>query len=249
MTREKKLSSSSMLIELASRLVYSLLRAAVRVAARFRMPMDRFVQLSQVAYFEEHRHRAPKDLARVAQALDLSLRTAGTLNRRGKKDEFFRPEREIEPLRRVAAALKRGPKTQRALEQSLTDIEPPQLQRALEVLLENEWVEQQGQRYALRSGIRSYVHDDMGRRIDGLNRQMDVLASSVWARFVTQDERPGLGRTWVFSAREEDLAPMFEKTVHNLRHQAIDLEEKALKEGGGQQYGITIALAPMKEEE
>ena len=249
MTQEKKLSDSTLLIELASRLVYSLVRSAVRVAARFKMPMDRFMQLCQVAYFEEHRRRYPKDLSKVAQALDLSLRTAGTLNRRGKREEFFKPETEIEPLRRVAAALKRGPKSLPQLQRSLSDIEPALLSRALAVLVDSAWVEKKGGRYALRPGFRSHVHDELPRRIDGLNRQMDVLAASVWARFVTLDERPGLGRTWVFTAREEDLSPAFEKTVLDLRHNAIDLEEKAEREGSGQQYGVTIALAPMKEEE
>src|SRR5438874_39085 len=92
---------------LALRLVYSLLRAAVRIAARFGLAMDRLLDLAQLAYFEEHRRRAPRDLAQVARQLDLSVRTTGTLHRRFKSD-FFAAEREVEPVRRATAVLLKG---------------------------------------------------------------------------------------------------------------------------------------------
>lgn len=233
------------IVELSSRLVYSLLKAAVRVAAGFGMPLQRLTQLAQTAYFEELRRTNPRDLQAVADQLGVSVRTAGTIHRR-LKGAFFAPENEVAPLRAVTGALLSGARTQAELA-TATDLDDDALRRALRLLGEHGWVEREGPRFRVATGIRSFVTDETMRRVDGLNNQMDVLAGSVWARFV--DPKPGAGaRTWVFAARPQDFEQLMADTVHRMRHDAVDLEERALPGPGWVRFGVTVAFAPVLEE-
>lgn len=238
--------NSEELVELSSRLVYSLLKAAVKMAARFDMSMDRMLQLAQLAYFEELRRGAPRDLGAVAKRLGLSLRSVSSLNRRFKKD-FFKPETEIAPLRDLTRALLRGPQTLEALS-AATEHEAEKLERGLRLLQENGWVHQDGEQYVMSAGLRSFMDDTMKRRIDGLNNQMEIIASSVWARFVDAEETAA-GRSWAFAAEPKALKSMFEKLTRNIRLDAIDVEEQALQKDVFDRYGITIAVAPLPDEE
>jgi hypothetical protein len=236
------------LVEQSSRVVYSLLKLVVRTAARFRLPIDRLIELTRLAYFEELRRQAPRDLDFVARSLGVSYRTAVNLNRAARAD-FFRPEKEIEPLRRVCAVLVGQALTRQALTEALDDLDDVTIDRALALLEDSGWITRDAEeRYALGATLRSYVSDDLSRRIDGLNNHMEVLADSVWARFVEGAPETALGRTWVFVGRPEDVAAFARKTALAVRHDAVDVEETALKEGGKQRFGVTLAFAPIKED-
>ncbi|MFT7581990.1 MAG: hypothetical protein ACI9MR_003671, partial [Myxococcota bacterium] len=69
-----------------------------------------------------------------------------------------------------------------------------------------------------------------------------------WARFVEGAPDTALGRTWVFVARPEDVEAFARKTALAMRHEAVDLEEAALKHGERRRFGVTVAFAPIKEE-
>src|SRR5207244_4324877 len=144
---------------------YSLLRAAVRIAARFGLAMERLLDMAQLAYFEEHRRRAPRDLAQVARQLDLSVRTTGTLHRRFKSD-FFAAEREVEPVRRATAVLLKGERTAEQVCAALRDLEREQVARALRFLVDSGWASEKDGRFRLGTGVRSFVSDELVRRID-----------------------------------------------------------------------------------
>ncbi len=234
------------LVAHSSRIVFSLLRAAVRVAAGFGMPLTRVVQLTQLAYFAELRRDRPRDLAGIAEQLGVSLRTAGTLNRK-LRTGFFAPENEVEPMRTVTAALLGSDLRLDELVHA-TGLDEPTLARATRLLVEHGWVQDDGGVLRMRRGVRSFVAPDASRRIDGLNNQMDVLASSVRHRFAAEPAPTAAGRSWVFAAQRADFTGFVDETVAHMRHRAVDLEEAALRRGTLERYGVTIAFAPVQEE-
>ena len=240
---------SEAVVGLSGRLLFSLLRGAARLAARFHLPLDRFTELAQLAYFQEHRKRSPRDLSAVADELGVSLRTAGTLNKKLKGD-FLAPELEVEPLRALTDVLLDGPRTRQELTDHLDDEDAARISRALELLIDNGWLEVTGddERYALQTELRSFVSDDIDRRIDGLNHQLDILVSSVRERFIAGNDQTARARSWFFAAREEDVPKFIEQTVRELRHGAIDLEESALTSGDYRRFGVTVAITPVEEE-
>ncbi len=233
--------------ELPSRLVFSLLQAAVRVAARVHMPLDRITDLLRTAYFLEYRRRHPRDLATVAEQLGVSLRTAGTLNRT-LKDDFFAPENRVEPLRLVTGALLGQARSEEELEQ-LIGLELPEVRRAIVHLEEVGWArKREDGRVELSGTFRSYLADDRQARVDGINHQMSILADSVWSRFIKRDDATAGARSWAFAAKPEAVEAAMQRMFQSLRAEAISMEEAALQEGAGKRYGITVAVAPLEDE-
>ncbi len=231
---------------LPARLVFSLMQAAVRVAARVHMPLKQLQELVRTAYFLEHRRNHPRDLVSVADKLDVSLRTAGTLNKQ-LRDAFFRPEREVEPIRSVTTALLGGPLSRAGLEEE-TELEGPELERALTHLGELGWIDIGDDGVVrLSRTLRSWVADDLEKRVDGINHQLSVIAEGVWSRFVRHDTATSGGRTWTFAVREEDLGPLVDRVIAVLRAEAVAAEEAAMADdGGGTRVGMTVAIAPMR---
>jgi len=229
-------------VELENRLVFSLLKAAVRVAARAGLSMRSVVDHADLAYFEEIRRGHPQDLAAVADRLGLSLRTAGSLNRR-LKGAFFAPESEVAPLRQVCALLTPGPRTLAELARAAPELDAKQLRRALRAAGKRGWVRREGERYVLATRLRSHLDDMLGPRIDALNNQMEILAESVWARFIAGEAASAVGRSWTFAARPQEIEAFIDKTIRDLRLGAVTLEESALRTGTPHRYGATIAFA------
>ena len=235
-------------VELSSRLVYSLLKAAIRIAARVKMPMAQITSLAQLAYFEELRRKSPRDMNQVAKDLNVSLRTAATLSKR-LKGEFFAPESEIEPLRRVTGILTEGEADLEQIAARTPDLDRAQIERALSVLTNNGWVRNDEERYALTGPIRYHVDEGLDRKIDGLNNQLEVIADSVWARFVERDESAAGARTWTFMARREEIAPFMDKLISDVSHGAVDLEDHAIAKDIFERHAITLAIASVDEED
>lgn len=233
-------------VALPARLVFSLLQAAARLAARVAMPLGQLTDLMRTAYFLELRRRHPRDLATVAEHLGVSIRTAGTLNRELKGD-FFTPETAVEPVRRVTTALLGRPLSYDALATE-TGLEPAEVKRAVAQLVELGWVEVAGEVVALSTSLRSYVTDDLQRRIDGVNHQLAVIADSVWARFVRGNAETAAGRTWTFVARPEEVEAALATTLTQLREQAVALESSALASGARERFALTVAVTPIEED-
>ncbi|MCB9680981.1 MAG: hypothetical protein H6733_05865 [Alphaproteobacteria bacterium] len=249
MSKKGSTSPAHAAVELPARLVFSLLEGAVRVAARVEMPLARLTDLLRTAYFLEYRRRNPRDLGVVADKLGVSLRTAGTLNRT-LKEAFFAPETEVEPIRQVTGALL-GQALDVASLVAQTDLDESAVRRAVTHLVEVGWVEPvagAADTYALSGTLRSFVTDDLQRRVDAINHQVSIVADSVWERFVKGGTQPAGARSWSFAARPEDVAEAIERTFAGLRAEAVGMEEKALAEGTGARFGITVAVAPLEEE-
>ncbi len=232
---------------LTSRLVFSLLHAAVRLAARVQLPLDRLTELLRTAYFVEYRRRHPRDLAAIADKLGVSLRTAGTLNR-SMNDAFFAPETRVEPIRLVTGALLGAPRTPETLVH-LTGLDAPEVDRVLKHLAEVGWVEATGDEVALSGSFRSHLAEDLGARVDAINHQMSVVADSVHQRFLLADGPPAGARTWSFAARPEQVVPMIDRVFATLRQEAMALEAQALHDPEPARFGLTVAIAAQPPEE
>ena len=235
------------LVELSSRLIYSLFTAAVKTAARFKMPMSRLIDLLQMAYYEELRRKNPRNLNKVAKELGQSLRTAGILSKR-YKEEFFQPENDIKPLREITALLTSGAKSKEVILEKLKHQDADNVERALEFLLGNGWLKTEGDTYQINTQLRSYIDDNWQRRIDGLNHQMEVIGNSVWNCFLEGNSETASARSWTFAAKPEDFVEMMNKSCQQIRHNAIDVEDTALNDGIDQRYAVTIAFTPVKDE-
>ena len=90
--------------------------------------------------------------------------------------------------------------------------------------------------------------DDLAARIDGLNRQMDVVAATVWHRLVEPGARPALARTFVFHASDRDLQAMIDIVSQELRERAIAADAAFDATGDGARVGLTFAAAPLEED-
>jgi hypothetical protein len=240
------LEESNDLSKLAPRLVFSLFRAAVHVAARFRLPLDRFLELARLAYFEHLRVRSPRDLKTVAESLGVTYRTAVNFNRKLRGD-FLLQEQNVEVLRRIAMFLRNGDCTVMQLYQELNDADADNIRHALTLLIECGWVTEIEGRYRLQQTDRSYLSDDIDHRVDALNHQMEIFSQSVWQRFVDSDDLAA-GRTWVFEADPERFAEFISTSMTTLRQSAVAEEEHALRGGTKQQFAITCAFTPLLEE-
>lgn len=241
------LGKATQAVELPARLVFSLLQAAVRLAARVHMPLDRITDLLRTAYFLEHRRKHPRDLQVIADKLGVSLRTAGSLNKQ-LKEPFFAPETEVEPIRIITGALLGAPSSIEGLA-AITQLDIVEVRRAIKHLQELGWVDVDEHEVARLAGtLRSFVTEDLQRRVDGVNHQLAIIADSVWARFARGEDDTAGARSWSFAARPEDVEAAMERTFKALRAEAVEMEEAALEQGGGARYGITVAFAPREEE-
>jgi hypothetical protein len=232
---------------LTSRLVFSLLHAAVRLAARVQLPLDRLTELLRSAYFVEYRRRHPRDLAAIADKLGVSLRTAGTLNR-AMNDAFFAPETRVEPIRRVTGALLGASRSPEELVR-LTGLEAPEVDRVLVHLTEVGWVDLGEGNVTLSGSFRSHVAEDLGARVDAINHQMSVVADSVHQRFLLGGVATAGARTWSFAARPEQVGEMMDRVFQTLRAEAVALENDAMHDAHPARFGLTVAIAAQPPEE
>lgn len=237
-------------LEAQQRLVFSLLKPAVRLCRRFRIPLKQFEALCRLAYFEEHRRRGGMTHAEMAKAFGLSLRTIGNLERQYRSN-FFAPEDELERRRRIEGVLRGGPATAAAVAAALR--EPAgDVERLLVSLTAAGRVRvEPGSApplYRLDHRFRSLVRSDFLARIDGLNHQLDVIGAAVRGRLLG-GAGPALARTLSFIGRPEDVERFCKSLVDTLRRGCGEVEEQALQAGGYAEYGVTLALAPTSEDE
>ena len=164
------------------------------------------------------------------------------------RSNFLAPEAEVEAFRRIEAALAQTPCTLAEVS-ARTGLQTEDVERRLSGLLAaGRVLEQADGQFALDRRFQSLVRDDLKARVDGLNHQLDVVLAAVQARFLSPS-REAMARTLDFVVRPEDVPALADTIVRMLRTQVIDAEEAALKQGGFEGYGVTIALGPLPAED
>jgi hypothetical protein len=233
--------------EYKQRVVYSLLRAAARVGLRLGLPLGQMGELMQMAYFQEARERQDLKLDAIAALFGKSLRTVSSLHHRFRTD-FFVPEREVALRRALAAVVDHAPADQARLLLAFPQAEPRVLQAALDDLVREGVLVREGEQYRRNPDAHEFTSQDIQGRIDGLNRQMDILAETVWQRLISGSEQ-GLARTYVFHASERDWQELLEAVQLLVRDRAVAADRSAAQTGQGQRLGFTFAAALLPEDE
>lgn len=235
-------------LEVKQRIVYSLLRAAARVGLRLKVPIDTVEALLQMAYFQEARERHGLKLDAIAELFGKSLRTVSTLHHRFRGD-FFAPERDLAFRRAIAAIVNHAPADAARLQAAFPDVSNVELVAAIEDLVREGRILKDGDRWRRNPDAHEFLGTDLRGRIDGLNRQMDVVAAAVWHRLVAPSARPAQTRNYVFDGTDADLQGIVEAVDAVVRERAIAADRRVESGGGGGRLGFTFAAAPLDEEE
>ena len=233
-------------MELKQRVVYSLMRAAARVGVRVRMPLKQASSLLQMAWFQEAREARGLTLDAIADLFGTSLRTVSTLHHRYRSD-FFAPEQEVALRRAIAALVNHAPATEDRLRSAFPDVSAAQLAVALDDLVREGTLATEGDLFVRNPEAHEFFGADRAARIDGLNRQLDVLADTVWHRLV-DDDAAARARTLVFRASPEDLAALVQDLEALVRERAIAADNAVDEAGEGIRVGVTFAATPLSEE-
>ncbi len=202
MSEEGDISSQ----ELKSRVVYSLLLSAVKLANLFGMPLKDVTGWVETAYFREVRSRGGT-LKETALQLGVSQRTAVRLSKQLRESFFFLPEVSHNLQRRLEFMLGAQPMGVARLKQVMPEVEPEQIEASLESLLsQGRILEVPGRTmmYRSASNMRHLPRDTWMSRIGGLNSFVENLASATYGRFFKQEDKT-FARTVSFSVRPEDL--------------------------------------------
>ncbi len=231
------------------RVVYSLLRGAVRVSLRLQLPMDAVVELLRMAYFQEARDVKGLDLAVIAELFGKSLRTVSSLHHRYRED-FFAPEREVAFRRELAAALAAGPRTRDELGEAFADRGAAELEAALaDLVRDGRVLRADGRWHRNPEDHDFFAGADASARIDGLNRQVDILTETAWARLLApQAPRSALARSYVFAATPDDFAALQEELLAFLRARAIAVDAAAHEQGVHNRTALTLAATVLEDE-
>ena len=233
-------------LEYKHRVVYSLLRAAVRVGFRLHLPLAQMVDLLEMAFFQEARETRGLELAQIARLFGRSLRTITTLNQRFRGD-FFAPEHDVQLRRDLAAALAARPQTEAELRESFDQPESV-ITAAIEDLVRGRRILRDGDQLRRNPEDHDFFDEtNLVGRIDGLNRQMDVLADTVWRRLIEPEGGTAAARSYVFAARGDDFDALVADVLAVLQARAIAADASAQEKGSGKRRGITIAATDLED--
>lgn len=234
-------------IELQRRLVFSLLRPAVRLCRCFGLPLKQLEELARLAYYEELKQEPAATQAELARLLDLSLRTIGNLERQHRGD-FLAPAHALALTRQAEEALDQGPLTAAEVAERVPDLSPADAARVLAGLTgagrARRLPDTEPPRFELNRSFVSLYRNELQARIDGLDHQLEVVVNAVRARFL-EEGRPSAARTLSFVASAEGMTRLIDELIRLLRERCSDTEEEALRAGAYERYGVTLAVAPM----
>ncbi len=242
--------SSESDVELAAtlprRVVFTMLRGAMRIAARLGMPLSDLLELTRLAYLQEQQRRIPRSLAGISRALNLSVRQVSNLKKQ-LGTVFTEPDETIAPYRAIGAELMKRPQLESELCSTLSQFDPHTLRSATRAMRKLHWLSENEQGFLqLKPGLRVHTSETTERRLDGLAQQLELLADGAWTAFTGRDDLYARGRSWVFRACPTALRQIGEETLQNLRHQIADLEHEAERQRGGSLCGITVMVSDLR---
>jgi hypothetical protein len=239
--------------ELQERVIYSLLRPAVRLARLFKVPLKDVVTWVELAYFHELKD-AGFTQRDSASLFDVSTRKVAQLAARLKQN-FFKPEQDEELPRRIEFMLWAGPESEGRIHQSLPGHSKEEVRHALELLVEQERAVRIDGRTVYyevpRLEFRLY-QDHWMAKIDGLNNHLFSVLDSVFGRFFPPDNQPdderALARTLNFRIRNQDideLRKLYEEVIFP-RLRDLDEAAKAASDEDDEsvEMGLSINWAP-----
>ena len=130
--------------------------------------------------------------------------------------------------RDLAGAVASGPRTHDELCNQFSDFKPIELATALEDLLRERRILRDGELLRRNPEDHDFFSEsDIIARVDGLNRQMDIVAEAVWQRFLeVEGDKPAMARSYVFAGSKPEFEAMMNGGyVHTDR--AIEVDDAA----------------------
>lgn len=234
--------------EMQLRLVYSLIKPAVRAAARFGIPIRSLGEMVRLAYFE-HLSRSGMSVGDIAKRFGQTPRHMRSLAQRLKAD-FFRAERDVGLAREVEALVAERSPSEDDLIAALPTWDAAEVRAAVAELVGEERIERGGD--GRLHMARQYVvlrSDEFHHRIDSLNHLMDGTWRAVLHRLVYDDRETALMKTISFSALPGELVDFIRRLEGELRRELAALDESASFQGkADSRYTMALTLAPVGEE-
>jgi ParB-like chromosome segregation protein Spo0J len=220
------------------RLVYSLLKPAVAMAARFHVPMRTLAELLRLAYFEVLRREGLSQAA-VGERLGQTARHMRTLESRLKGD-FFTAEAEVGLVREVESEVARSSPTAKQLAAALPGWSEDDVERAVTTLVEEGRVVRDKTRLKIAQRYLVLGSDKFHHRVDALNHFLGGVTQAVLQRLLFDERDEAMVKTISFVARPARLQEFLRTLEANLRREIAALEEDASFEGEGQRYVLGV---------
>lgn len=218
--------------ELQTRVIYSLVTSAVKLAHAFGLPLKELLRSVETAYFREVRESGAT-LSETADALGVSQRTAVRLSKQ-LRDAFLLPEISHNLPRRIEILLDTRPMGVARLVQLLPNVSQDHVRGVLEGLVAAGRLREVPGRtvmYATVSDLRRLPRDTWIARVGALNSFAENLANTTYGRFF-RSEPKSFARTLSFSMRPgalERLGSLYEDeildTVRQLNTEADEADE------------------------
>jgi len=229
------------------RLLYSLLKPAMRAAARFHIPLRTLIDLARLAYFE-HLQREGLSHADIALRFGQTDRNMRSLAKK-LKSNFFVAEHEVGLVREVENAIASHVAATRAdLLAELPHIEPSELDGALASLRREGRIElaEAGQ-WQVPARYHVLSSELFHHRIDALNHSLDGMYRAVLQRLIFDDRERAMVKAITFSAKPDALQAYMTRFEGALRRDIAALEEEAAFEGHDERFTLGITLANARD--
>lgn len=230
--------------ELQRRIIYAMLRPAVRLALRFGLSLKEMGRWLETATFHELKDDG-RTLKEMAQQLGISVRKASELSKQ-LKENFMLAEEELELTRRIEFMLWPKPLSKARIQQVLTDVPPADVSNAIKQLTtEGRLVEREGRTPVFNVARFSsrIVRDKILARIDGLANFLQPITHAVFGRFI-KNEPKAFARVLMFRIRREDLGKLDEIYQENVWQPLEKLDADATGEDDVEEMELAICWAP-----
>ncbi len=229
------------------RIIYSLIKPAVRGAARFHVPIRTMVELVRLAYFEVLQQQG-LSFAEIGRRLGQTDRHMRSLAQRAQSD-FFAAEVEVGLVREVEGLLATQAMSDKALIKALPSYEADNVRRALAELLAEDRVTQASDGLFRASGRYTVLRtDQFHRRIDALNHSLDGMYGAIVHRLLLDDSATAMVKTISFVADSEALKPFLKRLEGELRTEISALEEQATyRESSETRFILGLTLTPVDD--
>lgn len=230
--------------EMHLRLIYSLLKPAVRFAAQFEVPIRTVTELVRLAYGEVlvREELSPRE---IAQRLGQTERHVRSLRRKLAGD-FFAAEKQVGLVREMEewVALERplGHEVRKRFESWPRE----EVDRAMSQLLDEGRIAQAHDgRLSIGGRFVVLSSEQFHHRIDALNHYLDGVFRAVLHRLVMDDRETSMIKTITFSALPDRVAAYLRRLEGDLRRDIAELEEDARFAGASdRRHVFTLAVAP-----
>lgn len=191
--------------EFVLRVIYSLMKPIVKLAAANQIEMSQLGPWLQVAYFHALKEQGLK-MRQMSSVMGLSMRKIAMLSKRLKQN-FLRPEEEVELPRQIEFILWAEPLSFARLMQGLPQASEEAVLNAIEILIAQERIYLISGRvsvYSISSTTRRIVGREWKGKIDGLNHVMNTVFNATYGKLIKNDER-AFARTLQMHIRDGDI--------------------------------------------